>query len=278
MKYYKVEKIGKGNPVVGVVASIHGDETCGLQVLDELRRYENEINGTLYLITANLPAIDANKRFIEANLNRVFPGKKDGCLEERIAFGLCSVLKECDYVLDIHSTSYKTEPFAISTCDTEKQYLLSSYTNLKKYVIMTEKVANGKSLIDYVNDNNGFGLSFEAGTHLTEEAKENAIAITLNFLANLGLIDLDFQKSNPKKYYVIDALKSPSIAFQSVDLTNFSLCKNKQIIGYDSNILLIANRNFYPILFTPELIERDICLVGLNEAMMDGEENGSILR
>src|SRR3989344_5657592 len=123
----EIIELGNGKPVIGVVGLCHENERSGRVVLDNLATNLKPIIGRVKLIYANRIAEEVNKRKLDSDLNRVFPEDKLGNLEERTAFSLAPHLAECDYVLDIHSTSYPTEPFAISTIDSEAFDSLSSF-------------------------------------------------------------------------------------------------------------------------------------------------------
>lgn len=91
-------------PTVTVVCCVHGDERFGLTVFDRLKndpiRREH-----LELVLANEEALEANRRYLETDLNRSFPGRVDGSLEERLAHQLLPTIKRARFVLDIHTTT-----------------------------------------------------------------------------------------------------------------------------------------------------------------------------
>ena len=116
-----INGIGAG-PTVLVSAGVHGAEYIGIQTVMELsRELEPEtVNGQLiFLLLANPPACHQFARFVVPadgkNLNRGFPGKKDGSLSEQIAYTMVHELQsEADYYIDIHAgdTSERVMPFA----------------------------------------------------------------------------------------------------------------------------------------------------------------------
>ena len=82
----------KEGPTMMISAGIHGAEYIGVQALSELSREldPRELKGNVICIrVANPSAFRDYVRFFVPedgkNLNRVFPGKKDGTLSERIA-------------------------------------------------------------------------------------------------------------------------------------------------------------------------------------------------
>jgi len=97
-------------PVVGVSATIHGDEFEGVLILRELWRtiQRRELSGTLWLLpVANPPALGALTRNTPVDmldLNRNFPGSPDGWLSEQLAWTIShEFLERLDYYVDIHA-------------------------------------------------------------------------------------------------------------------------------------------------------------------------------
>ncbi|MBT4651528.1 hypothetical protein HOC13_03320 [Candidatus Woesearchaeota archaeon] len=264
MKYSEVIDL-KGyepGPTIGVVGLCHGDEICGRAILDELKESLVPSKGIVKLMYANLPAEEVGERFVEKNLNRVFPGNPCGELEERIAEGLLGNLSECDLVLDIHSTSYPTTPFVISTVDDNNFYQLASETGLGHYVIMTPDMAKGKSLIDYVNSQNGKGISFEAGTHQDDSSVIVARDVVSNFLAIHGFVDQKYVTSEPQKFIANEVIRVPSEGFRVIpgSVTNFGLLAAGTHYGKDDKKEYSLDYDCYPFLFSDRLTDNVVFL------------------
>jgi predicted deacylase len=99
----------KGRTLVAI-AGIHGDEYEGVQALHEVfhRVNADELTGRFIAVPiANLPAHRActRKTPIDGlNLARVFPGRRDGTITERLAhFLLKSIISRADFFIDLHS-------------------------------------------------------------------------------------------------------------------------------------------------------------------------------
>ena len=104
-----VVKNGAG-PTAILTGANHGDEYEGPIALFELasRLAAEEVSGRVIVVPAmNYPAFRAGKRtspIDSGNLNRLFPGKPDGTVTERIAdYFHRYLLPLSDFVLDIHS-------------------------------------------------------------------------------------------------------------------------------------------------------------------------------
>ena len=97
-------------PKLCLLSAIHGDETFPIDVVREIveKTDVDNLAGTIIAIpVANPHSFESGTRntpFDFANLNRIFPGKSDGSLSERIACGISrQVMKNADYLIDLHS-------------------------------------------------------------------------------------------------------------------------------------------------------------------------------
>ena len=100
---------GEG-PTVLLTSGVHGDEYEGQVTLARLIRSIDpaDVTGRIIVLPmANYPAAKAGLRTSpvdELNLNRVFPGKRDGRLTEMLAHYIDTELTpRADYMLDLHS-------------------------------------------------------------------------------------------------------------------------------------------------------------------------------
>ena len=97
-------------PVLALVAGVHGMEYVPILALQRLRRTIDPatLRGTVIMIhAANMPSFLGRTIYYSPidgqNLNRVFPGKADGTLSERIAHVLTrDVIARATHVLDLH--------------------------------------------------------------------------------------------------------------------------------------------------------------------------------
>jgi hypothetical protein len=103
---------------ISIVTGIHGDELEGQYVCYELQRRINmnkeNLNGIVDIYPAMNPlGIDSITRGIPAfdlDMNRLFPGNKDGNMTEYLAAGIMEDVAGSDLVLDIHASNiYLTE-------------------------------------------------------------------------------------------------------------------------------------------------------------------------
>jgi predicted deacylase len=108
---------GGDGPRVAVIAGIHGDELEGLYVCHRLAAWLEQLaeshphmlRGQVDLIPALNPlGIETLERFVpvfDADLNRNFPGDREGLLPQRIAAAAMEALGGAALVIDIHASN-----------------------------------------------------------------------------------------------------------------------------------------------------------------------------
>ncbi|MFI0938604.1 succinylglutamate desuccinylase/aspartoacylase family protein [Streptomyces sp. NPDC021020] len=106
-------------PTLVAFGGVHGDEAMGPE---EVRRLVSsvdpaELSGTVVAVpVANPYAYDAMCRFTPQdglNLNRIFPGDRNGSVTEQLAAVLAEIMLEGDYFIDFHSAGlYSTVEYA----------------------------------------------------------------------------------------------------------------------------------------------------------------------
>lgn len=97
-------------PVVALIAGNHGYEYPPILALQELgsQIHPTKLAGTVILVhVANMPSFLGRTVYFSPidgkNLNRVYPGRQDGTVSERIAYAITTeVIEKADYVLDLH--------------------------------------------------------------------------------------------------------------------------------------------------------------------------------
>lgn len=213
-----LKRIGLGKIRIGVVGCLHGNELLGKKVIDLLDPIEEM---ELITLVVNTPAMREEKRFIETDLNRSFPGDITGTLEERLAVKILHQLRYCKYVIDIHSTTAETEEFIVAT----KEIDLIEKIPLRKIVFM-QKLSQGKALIDHVP---GVSLEFNERTE-----PNTVVSIIKQTLENVK----KKKQSLLKEKYLIDLIVPGNEIVQ-----NFSLMKKWAKIG-----TFIVKKESYPIL------------------------------
>jgi predicted deacylase len=101
----------KPGPVLALIAGVHGQEYTPVLALQRLRSSIDPatLSGTIIMVhVANMPSFTARTIYYSPadrkNLNRVFPGKADGTLSERIAERITTeVITRATHVVDLHA-------------------------------------------------------------------------------------------------------------------------------------------------------------------------------
>jgi len=104
----------KPGPVLTLNAGLHGTEYVPIVVLQKLLKIiePEQLSGTVILVhIANIPAFKGMSVYSSPvdrkNINRVFPGKIDGTLSERIAFKITNeIIAKSDYYIDLHGGEF----------------------------------------------------------------------------------------------------------------------------------------------------------------------------
>lgn len=99
-------------PVVGITAVIHGNELNGVptihRVINEID--VSQLSGTLVAVPCvNVPGyLRFTREFSDGkDLNRTFPGKKNGTVSQVFAYEIMHKIIKCfDYLIDLHTASF----------------------------------------------------------------------------------------------------------------------------------------------------------------------------
>lgn len=117
----------KDGPVVWVTACIHGDEVGGMVVAQELIKYLKKhplVKGTVHTIPLMNPiGFESGVRNVPVsgdsmhheNLNRAFPGDREGSVTERIAHTIFAAIIKTKpaLVVDLHNDWSQSIPYAL---------------------------------------------------------------------------------------------------------------------------------------------------------------------
>ncbi len=107
-------RFSRPGPRVLVTGALHGDEVTATGAIWRLREMlaHAPVAGSLTLIPCvNQLAVRASRRHIPlelSDLNRQFPGRRDGALGERLAAALVELLGEHDALIDVHTAGLST--------------------------------------------------------------------------------------------------------------------------------------------------------------------------
>jgi len=239
-------------PEVVIFSGIHGNEHAWIKA--HMRLKAELENGVITLIAwtliwvthANEEAIKINKREVEKNLNRLFldDNVSKDCYEDARAQELKSILVTSDYLLDLHSTSGPSVPFAFVEKEQlafyEKlgiKYLVAGWWELEWDVISWDTE-------NYINSKWWAGITFESGDHNNPEWEDIAYRVILNYLCITGCIDMKhFQSLDTENnsIHMSDVYVAKTDRFSySLETSNFMNIDSGTEIARDGEDVIVA--------------------------------------
>lgn len=224
-----------------LVIATHGNERAGLKIAKEIEKLHID---NLVIQVGNEKALKLNKRYIDQDLNRSFPGKKNGNYEERRAFELTPIIKSADLVIDIHSTTSDTrDTLIVNKLNKETLECLESIQ--PKYVVVMEKSKN--SLISQAK----IGISFEYGKDNSANTLKKTVLDIKKLLNHFGLIKIKLSKARTEtKYFnVVSIISKPKGYILLKRIKSYALIKKGSVYAINRKDELTADEDFYPILF-----------------------------
>lgn len=167
-----------------VVGGIHGDEPGGRAIVDRLIDDLSVDRGTVQLVVANEPALEAGQRYVETDLNRTFPGDPDSDrYETALAAELVDSLEGADAVLAIHTSKSAPPPFAIFSEMTDS--VRRSVTGMPvEYALDSGSLRS--TTLDSVLPHT---VSLEAGHQGSQAAVDFGLAASRDFLRAHGVLE-----------------------------------------------------------------------------------------
>lgn len=238
-----ITKIGYGKPLISIVGCLHGNEIIGKRVIDKLKDI-CLLKGSLKLIVANEKAIQKKQRIVDGDLNRSFPGKKNGNYEERLAHSISKEIKDSDIVIDIHATTSDFDRIAIITNLLKATKNILRLVPCEKVALIRKNVFGGGEMIRSVN----VGLAIEYGPNKKGTNYKKALIEIMAILKNLDMIKgskLNYVKK--ELYAVTGSYKIPKFFKTSKNIKNFKLVKKGAVIGWSAGKEMRSNKNFYPV-------------------------------
>ena len=197
----------KPGPVLALTAGIHGDELNGVSVIhhlihgddhiagtDDDRISRNDMAGTLICVpVVNIEGMLLEQRGAPDNrdINRLFPGKKQGNQSQRIAHVLFnSVVKRADFMIDLHSAPHSRTNLPHVRANFDHEECMELARAFGTHIILHSSGPKG-SLRRTATKEGTPTILLEAGTaHRFEmEAVHTGIEGVLNVMGHLGMIE-----------------------------------------------------------------------------------------
>ena len=236
---------GSGEAQSAVVGSVHGDEPTGVRAIHRVLETSPTFEQPVKFIVANPPAAVAHRRFLDEDMNRVFPGDPDAdSRERRLAAQLVTETAGLP-TLSIHTTHATTDPVAFITSDNPRALEIADELPIR-YVV------NEQPVVDSAFSSTDGVISVEAGKPEQHSATEKAVRIIEAFLRITGIVDgLAETRSNTEYFVSNDTVEKPASA-DSYELLveNFEQVEAGTAYAKTEEETLVADESFVPILMS----------------------------
>ena len=183
-----------------MLCGIHGDELTSLRIAAQLKKVEIE-KGSLHIFFGiNELGNQFGKRFADADLNRVFPGKLNGNFEERLAAHLLNELQEMDLVVDLHCFEMESPVTALQF--TKEDEFINAFNPEEVWLIDTAQVetkyltALGPLLARQGKKN--FAVELDMLEHFTSENR--VMEGFRNLFRKLGMLSGKVSEHHPTRF------------------------------------------------------------------------------
>ncbi len=219
-----------------ILVGVHGDEKCGIEALEKILPILEIKRGIVLFGYGNPRAIKANKRYTEANLNRMFidenftPKEKESYEYQRAQF-LKNYLNKADALLDIHASSIPNSR-AFIICEANAGEIVKFFP-VNLVVSGFDRVEPGGTDY-YMNTKGKVGICLECGYMKDPQTTRVAEKSIFAFLKARGHVNNDLIPERQlyiqmfKKYFAKTDKFTLSKPFE-----NFEVVEANQPIGID---------------------------------------------
>ena len=241
-----VAEFGPGDAELAVVCNVHGDEPTGARAIRRVVEPSPEFEAGVKFVVANPPASIADRRYLDADMNRVFPGDPEADdRERRLAAQLAEATADCD-TISIHTTHATPEPVAfVSEGDTRALDLVSE--------LPISYVVNESPVVDGAFSSTGEVVSIEAGKVDQPNSVAKAEMLIRAFLDDGNAVSGEPPMHAPDTTYfeIYDKVEKPS-GDESYELLaqNFERVKSGEAYAKSKEGTLIADETFVPVLMS----------------------------
>jgi succinylglutamate desuccinylase len=201
-------------PTTIFMGGIHGNEPAGVMALEnvmqELSENLENLNGSVYAINGNLPALRKGVRFIDHDLNRLWTFDRIKRLrtnnfqtitmEEKQQVEILQIIDSIleneqgpFYFFDLHTTSCKTIPFLTVNDMRINRRFAEQYP--VPMILGIEEYLEGP-ILSYINELGYVAFGFEGGQHNDPAAVNNHsafIQMTLRLTGNISHEDVAYR-------------------------------------------------------------------------------------
>lgn len=246
---YDVWNFGKGEgPSIVITAGIHGVEQTAIYVAEQLIDYFNnhEPSGSVKIIpVCNKAAYFDRSRtspYDQLDLNRIFPGDKDGSQSMQLAHALWQSTEGADYLIDLHCCGQHGSNYVMSLySEYEQQQPLALALGIQNVIhsggaagqLFLEACKRGQQalLVELKGGQPNGMVDFEAAA-LCESR-------LLQFMSQKGVIHDDSEAANDDVtvcfHKKMTTLKSDRHAFFKAMMSSGTHCKKGDTLGMLDN-------------------------------------------
>lgn len=231
----------KDGPTIFLSAAIHGDEINGVDIIREVLKIvdKKKIRGTIIACPiVNVFGFNNKSRYLpdRRDLNRSFPGSKNGSLASRMAqIFMTEIVSKCTHGIDFHTGAIHRSNFPQIRADLSCRDTRAFAKSFKAPIIVDSQTRDG-SLRETARKKGVLTLVFEGGEALRFE-HDVISAGTKGCISALRAIGvLPKLKSTPAKNKSVLALgsywiRSPRGGTFKLRIKNGQHVKKNQIIG-----------------------------------------------
>jgi predicted deacylase len=244
----RVEQLGDGEPEIAIVGSIHGDEPCGRDGIEAVLADPPTVNRPVKFIVVNEEALAANRRYVDVDVNRIFPGDPDSDVREvRLAAELAAEIRDCT-VLSLHSTQSYDDMFAL--VDEVTPLAREVIPKLSVDAIVRTKGNNEGRLFSVAPE----AIEVECGYQGSEEAAANAEQVIREFLDALGVTDTvaTIRNASLPVFQLGDPIPKSTADRYEVFVRNFERVDAGEEFAAVDGEPVVAEEPFHPVLLSPE--------------------------
>ena len=248
-------------PTCTLVACTHWNEIIGYHIFDHLLnqfKIKNKLlKWTINFVIWNPKAMEKNTRFIDKDLNRIWDFKEEdkNTYEYKRAMEIEDIIKNSDYVFDLHSTTNPSPFFLIPWRNIDNELL--KWFNADFIVKSIIDLLHWKAIIKYAYEQNPKSQTLVMECHLKDKKDiEKAIENVLYYLNYYWFIESD-NKKNEKEPIILDTkkvihAKSLNVKFLYTEKPeSFQKIKKWEKILEDNWEILIADDDYYILMPTP---------------------------
>jgi len=276
-------------PHVVVLGAVHGNEPAGLAALARLQKEARDgslplLDGTLVLVHGNPRASELGTRgtLPDLDLNRLFDFRFEDELppvlhayEHHRALSLRGILQGADFVLDLHSTTAPTPPFAIATTDpgslavAERLGLGFVTVGWEGPGLLADRV-----VLAVPTRHQRPAVAVECGGHEDPDAPEVACRVARRFLVVTGLLAPEGpDPSRPSRLRILGALKRPSARFRfDRPIAGMELLTGGRVLGADEHVEIRVLRDCRAVMPNDRVpVGEDMLYLAVEEDPTEGE-------